>query len=82
MRVILFLTSLLTLTLAGPISYQICQGVCVAGVGSCYSAAGLQWITSNYRSILAPMAAFACNKAYEVCQGMCLTQVLYCYVLP
>ena len=64
------LTTLTTLTSAGPAAYGICQAGCSAVVVACYSGAGFTFGTVTAGAGI-PAAIVACNSAYGTCQAAC-----------
>lgn len=59
------------LTVAGPLSYGICQTGCNAVVVACYAAAGFTFGTVTAGAGV-PAAIVACNAALGVCMAGCI----------
>lgn len=74
-KVLLPLTSLITLASAGPAAYGICQAGCSAVVVACYSGAGFTFGTVTAGAGI-PAAIVACNSAYGTCQAACAAVLL------
>ncbi|OJJ48045.1 hypothetical protein ASPZODRAFT_158867 [Penicilliopsis zonata CBS 506.65] len=66
--------SAVSLVMAGPAAYGICQAGCAAVVTACYSAAGFTWGATLGAS--APASILLCNSAFGTCQAACAATLL------
>jgi hypothetical protein len=66
---VLAVSMVVTTSIAGPVTYSICQAGCAGVVMACYAAAGFVWGATA--GAAAPATVLACNAAFGQCQSAC-----------
>ena len=72
--IVLIPTLNISVAVAGPAAYGVCQAGCATVVMACYSAAGFTWGATL--GVTAPASIIACNAAFGSCQAACAAVLL------